>query len=83
MTLRVYFPDEIQNVILAGMINTLQIAKACGAKLEHLAWALMAYQHQARSFGLDWGRIVGAARVALGAGYDDLLGVGAQRAIEG
>lgn len=69
MAINVYFQDDIAGTILAGVVLAVQSARACGDNVEFLRGALVAYQHQALMFQIEWPGIVDRARECLG---DDL-----------
>ena len=77
MAFNVYFPEDIAGACLAGMVQAVRTARACGDNVEYLRGALGAYQHQALTFQIEWPGIVARARACLGDDLGALLEQGA------
>ena len=82
MALDVFFREDIERSILAGLVAMAQTAKAGDVyNVEFLTGAVVAFQHQAHTFGLDWLFIEDRAKGVLGRDLGELLAACAARQI--
>lgn len=71
--LDIYFREDIEGTILAGLVLMVQTARATGSNVAYLRGAMSAYQHQALAYRIPWGGLLDQARLALGVDLWSLL----------
>lgn len=74
MAVGAYVVGDIRNIIIAGVVLTLQTAQAHGyGNVEFIDGIVTLAKHQAHSFGIPWSLIKHEALASLGRSYEELL----------
>lgn len=73
--LDIYFREDIEGAILAGLVLVVQTARATGDNVEFLRGALVAYQNLALAYRIPWDGLLDQARAAIGGDLGMLLDV--------
>jgi hypothetical protein len=73
MALKIFYQEDIESAVLAGMVLAIRTAAASGKNVEYMRGIAAAFEFQALAFGLSWPAIVAEVRGELGAQFGLLI----------